>query len=284
MRAVEQVPQYLVVGHITKDVVSGDGYRLGGTATYSGLAALRLGLRVGVLTSFGKDIEPFPENSVWVKARPSEQSTVFENIYEGRVRRQYVRGVASRLTAADVPPAWQQAEIVHLGPIAQEVSFELTDLFPKALLGITPQGWLRRWDKDGLVSAIPWAQSDAILERADLIVLSLEDLGGDREQLEVLRHKARLLVLTLGEKGALVYHGGGHQRVPAFQAEEVDPTGAGDVFATGFLIRYRETGDPIESARFANCVASFVVEGIGASSLPTRERVEDRLAHGRIPI
>ena len=282
MRGVDQVPDYVVVGHVTKDLAPDDGYRLGGTATYSGLAALRLGLQVGVLTSLSDDVEPFPENSVWVSSRASEQSTIFENIYLGRERRQYVRGVASRLTTEDVPPAWQESGIVHLGPIAQEVSPELAELFPQALIGVTPQGWLRRWDEDGLVSPIPWPHGEAILDRADVLVLSLEDLGGDRQQLEALRRKTRLLVLTLGEKGSLVYHQGGHQRVPAFQAHEVDPTGAGDVFATGFLVRYRETRDPIESARFANCVASFVVEGVGASSLPTRERVEERLKCGRI--
>jgi sugar/nucleoside kinase (ribokinase family) len=278
----EPVPEYLVIGHVTQDLVPEGGYRQGGTATYAALAALYLGKRVGVLTSVGAGIEPFPQNSVWVQVRPSPQSTVFENIYMGRARKQYVRGVADVLTPQDLPAAWRRAPIVHLGPVAQEVSPELAEAFDDALIGVTPQGWLRRWDDDGLVLPAEWPESERILDAAHVVVLSLEDLGGDRPRLEALARRARLLVLTLGEQGALVYQHGGHQRVPAFEVEEVDPTGAGDVFATGFLIRYAETGDAIEAARFANCVASFVVQGIGPANLPSREQVEERLEHGRI--
>jgi sugar/nucleoside kinase (ribokinase family) len=58
----------------------------------------------------------------------------------------------------------------------------------------------------------------------------------------------------------------------------VDPTGAGDVFATAFLIRLAETGDPGQAARFANVTASFSVEGWGMAAIPTRLQVEDYLS------
>ncbi len=282
MTRLERVPEYLVIGHVTRDVVPGGGYRQGGTATYAALAALNLGKQVGVLTSVGADYEPFPQNSVWVQTCPSSQSTIFENIYIGRARKQYVRGVAALLAPEHLPPAWRRAPIVHLGPVAQEVSPELAEAFDDALIGVTPQGWLRRWDSEGLVAPAEWLESERILDATHVVVLSLEDLGGDRPRLEALARRARLLVLTLGEQGALVYQKGGHQRVRAYAVDEVDPTGAGDVFATGFLIRYAETGDAIEAARFANCVASFVVEGIGPANLPSRAQVEERLKYGRI--
>lgn len=278
----ERVPEYLVVGHVTQDVIPGGGYRQGGTATYAALAASHLGLHVGVLTSVGEGLNPFPQNSVWLENCPSRESTIFENIYLGRARKQYVRGVAASLNAERLPPAWRRAPIVHLGPVAQEVSPDLAEAFECALIGITPQGWLRRWDETGLVSPTQWVDNERILDSTHVVVLSLEDLGGDRQQLETLAGRARLLVLTLGERGALVCHKRGRQRVQAYQVEEADPTGAGDVFAAGFLIRYRETEDAIEAARFANCVASFVVEGIGATNMPSREQVEERLRYGRI--
>jgi 1D-myo-inositol 3-kinase len=92
----------------------------------------------------------------------------------------------------------------------------------------------------------------------------------------------RLLVQTLGVEGAIVYYEGKSQRIPAYQAIEVDPTGAGDVFATGFFIRYHETHDPVIAAQFANCVASFVVEGVGTSTIPMRSQVEERLRTGKL--
>ncbi len=257
-------------------------FRFGGTVTYSALAAARLGVRVGVLTSAEDDAQPFGEYpTVAMVRRPAVVTTTFENVYEGRHRRQYVRAQAPVLTRRDLPPGWAGVPVVHLAPVAQEVDDSLVEAFPRSLLGVTPQGWLRSWNGDGLVSPLAWAGAGHVLARAQVVVLSLEDLGGDQAVLEDLIQQAQVLVCTVGEDGAIVHHGGHAERVPAFQADEVDPTGAGDVFATAFFIRLRETDDLIEAARFANCVASFVVEGVGTSAVPTREQVEWRLQHGQ---
>jgi sugar/nucleoside kinase (ribokinase family) len=58
----------------------------------------------------------------------------------------------------------------------------------------------------------------------------------------------------------------------------VDPTGAGDVFAAAFLVRYHETGDAADAAAFAACAASCAVEGVGVSSLGDRPEVLRRMA------
>lgn len=279
---MKQVPEYLVIGHVTKDVVP-DGYRVGGTASYASAAAAKLGMPVGVLTSADSTCSFFSDMPlITVERRASEQTTVFENVYEGRVRRQYVRAVAERITLEDLPPEWRGAPIVHLGPIAQEVDSAFCDLFPGALIGVTPQGWLRHWNGQGLVRTAEWADAEHILSQADVVVLSLEDLGGDRHLLAEYAAQAELLVLTKGPEGAIIYQDGKSQHVPAFYVKEVDPTGAGDVFAAAFLIRYYETKDARKAARFGNCVASFLVEREGVAGLPTRDQVEERLRQGHV--
>jgi sugar/nucleoside kinase (ribokinase family) len=65
--------------------------------------------------------------------------------------------------------------------------------------------------------------------------------------------------------------------IPAYSAEPVDLTGAGDVFATAFLVRYHETHNPIEAGRFAHATAACAIEGEGTGSIPTRERLLARL-------
>jgi sugar/nucleoside kinase (ribokinase family) len=91
-------------------------------------------------------------------------------------------------------------------------------------------------------------------------------------------------VVTHGPRGATVYHGGEVRHLPTRPAHEVDPTGAGDVFAAAFLVRLHEillergVEDPWEAAHFANVVASFSVEGIGYSAIPQRAQVEAYLA------
>ena len=54
---------------------------------------------------------------------------------------------------------------------------------------------------------------------------------------------------------------------------EVDPTGAGDIFAAAFFINLYETDDPWASARFANQVAALSVTRRGLASVPTREEM-----------
>ena len=51
--------------------------------------------------------------------------------------------------------------------------------------------------------------------------------------------------------------------VPDYQSRIVDPTGADDAFAGGFLAGYREFYDPLEAAVMGSIAASIVVEGSG---------------------
>jgi hypothetical protein len=273
-------PDYLVIGHATQDLVPGGGYQSGGTVTFSALTAKRLGLRVAILTSAhsDSDLQTLVENDI--VRLPARQNTVFENVYTPLGRKQYLRSVAPILNPSDLPIEWFQTPIIHLGPVAQEVNPLFVNLFPNVLVGVTPQGWLRRWDEQGEVYPMALQQAEAILGTVGCVVLSLEDLGGDEALLSQYVGMTRLLVQTQGIEGATVHYDGKSQRIPAYQAVEIDPTGAGDVFATAFLIRYHETNDPLVAAQFANCVASFVVEGPGVSTIPYRYQVEERLRNG----
>ena len=85
-------------------------------------------------------------------------------------------------------------------------------------------------------------------------------------------------MVTEYREGSTLYTRRDHGRItqtkiPPRPAHEVDPTGAGDVFATAFVIRLQETGNPGEAARFANVTASFSVEQPGVHGVPTREHV-----------
>jgi len=277
------IPDYVAIGYVCKDALPDGGYQMGGTATYSGLTAAHLGLQVGILTSAEPSFAVFDhEPSVAVAGFPTDVTTTFENIYEDGVRRQYVRSLAEPVSPDALSDAWRKTPIAHLGPIAQEVDTRFLEAFDDALIGITPQGWLRQWDERGYVSATEWADRDAYLDAADAIVLSPEDVGGDKRVLDELAERAKILVVTMGFRGAIVHHDGLSVRIRGFVAKEVDPTGAGDTFAAAYFTRLRETGDPFESGRFANCVASFIVEAPGITGVPSRDRVEHRLRHGRL--
>jgi len=74
----------------------------------------------------------------------------------------------------------------------------------------------------------------------------------------------RLAVVTRGAEGCVVVTGADHQAVPAIPvAELVDTTGAGDLFASGFLRGYT-AGLPHEaSARLGTIAAAHIITQIG---------------------
>jgi len=113
-----------------------------------------------------------------------------------------------------------------------------------------------------------------VLPFAKVLVLSEEDVGGDLSLIQEYIELTEIVVVTAGWKGSTVYHQGQKRYFPARQVIEVDPTGAGDVYAAACLVRLEETGDPWEAAHFANCVASFSVEKPGVAGIPGRQQVE----------
>ena len=274
-------PDFLAIGHVTKDLLPGGGYTVGGTVTYAALTARALGLSTAVLTSAPPDLAlsaVLPHIDLHIV--PSATATTFENIYQGPQRIQYVHGTASPLYASYLPPTWKHASIVLLGPLVGELGLDWLGVFPDALVGVTPQGWMRSWDQNGRVAAKPWQEAAQILADVDVLVFSEDDVAGDETAIHDYTRLARLAVVTRGRRGATVFKDGRTQDFAAFRAHEVDPTGAGDVFAAAFLVRLKETGDAGLAAAFANCTASFSVEGPGTTSIPTRQQVQARLRRG----
>ncbi len=264
---------FVSIGHLTRDVVS-DGYTLGGTAAYAAITARRLGATVTVVTRAHPADTRHPSlEGITVVNLPGALTTTFHNIYENGRRRQQVRAVAAPIFAHDVPPALQEAEAVLLGPVAQEVDPAIAPSL-HGLVGVVPQGWLREWDEYGRVYGIPWYSAGRVLPHTDVLVVSTQDLAADPDFARRVRTSAPIVVVTLAAQGCALYVEGKEQLVPPRPAQEVDPTGAGDVFAAAFLVRLHETRDPVQAAYFANITASFSVEGQGVNGIPTRAQVE----------
>ena len=263
---------YLVVGHVTRDLV-GDSYTLGGTVSYAARTARALGCRVGVVTSAGPDLDLSQVlDGVTISRFPAANTTTFQNIYTSDGRRQVLHGVAKTLVPQAVPAHWRAA-IVHLGPVARECDLALAGAFGDAFLGITPQGWMRRWDQAGRVSYGRWEEAEQLLPRADAVVLSEEDVASDDALVTRYAAQTRLLVVTRGAAGCTVHREGEVRHFPAPAVDEVDPTGAGDIFAAAFFVSLQRTGSPWTAAHFANCVAAASVSRVGLTGTPSPDEV-----------
>lgn len=271
-------PHYLMLGHITSDVLADGSTIPGGTSLYAARTAQRLGMETAIVSAQATLPTDWP-SQVPVAFATHSHAPIFENRYTPQGRVQFLHGDALPLTIADVPSAWRNPAVVHLGPILAETPIELVDAFPDAIIGMTPQGMMRRWQQPFpcRIAYQPFHPPAAFLRRLNLLVMSIEDVHGDVSVAEAYAEHCRFVALTYGSHGADLYVDGVKHHVAAYPAVERDPTGAGDVFAAALMIRYQESHDPIEAGYFAAVVAAASVEGLGISAIPDRETIESRL-------
>jgi 1D-myo-inositol 3-kinase len=280
--------QFLSVGHFTHDVV-GEELILGGAASYSSETAKKLGLLAGVVSAVGKDFlhyDKFKDTALAIakqaNGEPSKNTTTFENIYENGIRRQLVKGISTTIQPEHIPDEWCDTSIVYLCPVANEIEPSVVHRFKNSIIGASPQGWMRRWDTEGHVYPRKWDDASKVLPYINALIMSEEDISACPEVANEYADLVEIMIITTGEKGSTLYHRGRKKDFPAYKTNVVDPTGAGDVFATAFLVKLQQTSDPSEASIFANCTASFVVEKRGMEGIPNLDQVESRLRSYKI--
>lgn len=273
----------LLLGNVTRDLIDAhdfDAYRLGGTVTFAAVVADRLGRRPTVVTRATQDtdLSAMPDSAQLI-VLPTPSTTVFANIYTPHGRIQYCYTPAPPIGAKDLAAELRQPDIVLLGPIANEIEADVPAIFAEStIVAAVPQGWMRRWDADGRVHSKQWESAAQILPHLDALILSLEDIDYQWERLAPAFEHVPLIVVTEYRDGSTVFQRQAdgsvlEAKIPPRPAAEVDPTGAGDIFTTAFLIRLEETNDPIQAARFGNVAASMSVEHLGSTGIPTRKEI-----------
>lgn len=119
-----------------------------------------------------------------------------------------------------------------------------------------------------------------VIRRVDGVVMNDDEaraLGGSDILVRAMRNivdmGVRTLVVKKGEHGAIMLREGQLFAIPAYPLEEViDPTGAGDSFASGMMGQLARTGDLSfdgfkRALAAGTVVASFAVEGFGLERL-----------------
>lgn len=271
---------YLLIGHVTSDIQNDGSGKLGGTASYSGLTAHRLGHEVGLVSSFGEDADLSALSPIQVDNAKPGQTTLFRNITTPTGRQQYCYERGSVLSAKDIPALWQSASIVHLGPVAGEIDPDLFDAFPDSLLCCTPQGMLRHIDKDGRVTFQDFPHKEKLLPKTNAMVLSFEDLQSDEALINEYASLCKLLVVTQNKDGVRVYWKDEVHNFSAPVKESVDDTGAGDIFAACFFHQLFITRNPWDAARFAVELSANSVTRHYLESVPNPIEIEQAKIQG----
>ena len=188
-----------------------------------------------------------------------------------------------------LPPEYRKSEIVFLANIDPDQQDEILNQVekPKLVAMDTINLWINQ-KRDSLLK---------VLEKVDFYFANDEEvklLTGEKNLIKagkkILEGGPSLVVIKKGEHGALVLGKDLVFGILAHPCEEViDPTGAGDSFAGGFLgylDRVEDLHDDREIRRaavYGSVLASFVIEDFGIDRLKilTEEEVEDRFEQFR---
>lgn len=248
----------VVLGHVSIDtIVFPDGRKLdmpGGAAAAVATSASLAGARVGLVTKIGEDFprEWLERLAQYVDIRGfqilSGRTIHIWVIYreDGSVESPVEMGVAERMGEMPIPEEYLNAKIFHIAPIPPEEQLKVIKRLEgkRISLDFNPtymDGYRNRTD---LVREIV-SHVEVLFpnEREALIITGAETV---EEAAEVLHEwGAKLVVITRGEKGVLLYDGDFHNFSALPVEGDVDPTGAGDAFAGGFLAGYSR-GNPLE--------------------------------------
>ncbi|MDH7563763.1 MAG: PfkB family carbohydrate kinase [Candidatus Bathyarchaeota archaeon] len=275
-----------VVGHLAIDSIMLPSRQtpfvvLGGSATYVSLVARRLDASVAAISKVGRD---FPDAYRWwleqeridlsgVSKQDDAQTTRFELEYNKDLTQRVLR-LKSRsppITVDDLPPNLR-ARIIHVAPIAGEITYENVEVLKKRaeVLSLDPQGLVRSFSENGTVdvAALP---DKRILSLIDIYKSSLNEVLAvtgmpDMEAAVKAIHDrgASIVIVTLGAEGAAISVENAIHRVPAYKPEKlIDPTGAGDTFIGAFLAEYSRGEDCSWCSYVGSAAASLATEGIG---------------------
>ncbi|MBL8733598.1 MAG: sugar kinase [Planctomycetes bacterium] len=267
---------------------------LGGSSTYFSLAA-RLFTSVRLVSVVGSDFpsahrQLLESRGVDIAGLESKPGKTFR--WHGR----YASDMNSRQTLdvqlntfgdfkPVVPPAFRDTPFVFLANGAPATQASVLDQMtkPQFVVADTMDLWIEH-ERAGL---------EALMRRLDGLIVNdseVKMLTGRSNLIQAgraaLAMGPKLVIVKKGEHGCFVFSNFFHYALPAYPTENVlDPTGAGDSFAGGFM-GYLANCDSVtlwnmkRAVAYGTVTASLTVEGFGVDRLASSDRaLVDRRYH-----
>jgi len=278
------VQGFTIAGHVAIDHIiysEREFTQLGGPPSYSAVLGGTLGFPVEVVTKIGYD---FPEKLVLVihsmgindQDRSESPSTRFVLDYRFNPRRMRVPTVCQPILLSEV----KDAERILLCPITREINDKLIEDLDPEFLGLDPQGLVRDIKHDHSVSLKSWCNQDA-LRKINLLKTSSNEhqlITGTmdiKKSLQYFNKKGvEIAVITDGNNGSYVMTDSDFFRVPVYNVDLVDSTGAGDVFIAG-LASHLDEG-LLWACAVASASSSAIVETRGPEIRCSRREILER--------
>lgn len=267
------VPDLVVVGCPSLDrlVIGGDTVdAVGGSAFNTALAARRAGVAVGLVAAIPRDLS----RDIAVAFGPGGidrgglvmrdgVSPSFHIAYDRDHNADYLAielGVEMTMSGDDFPDAWLGVPHVHIGPLAASSARQLAfahRLRQRGFAGhLSAGGFLDEMSDQHDITLELIAQCSLFfMNRAEADALYPTGITPSDE---------RCFCITDGPNGVAIYEGASVARHRAPVVEMVDPTGAGDAFAGGYLAGVISGANPVT---WANDAAACAISDIGSSAL-----------------
>jgi sugar/nucleoside kinase (ribokinase family) len=267
----------MMIGHFAKDKLVVDGTSViasGGAVYYGGIALLRIGLRVAVVTRLHSDdfprLDEMKRKGIQVFATAAPETSGIENIYDSADMERRIcklKGFAGPFRPEQIPDL--SARIYLVAPIISgEIHLPLLKLLAqRGPVALDVQGFVRVCEGDELVFR-DWP------EKAEGLA-AVTYLKSDQAEAEVLTgltdvHAAARQIATYGPREIMITHNGGVLVYAGGQAYEATfaprsmdgRTGRGDTCFASYLGR-RLSAPPEEACRFAAAVTTLKMERPG---------------------
>jgi len=259
---------------------------IGGAATYISWAASYLTQPVRIVSIIGDD---FPKDELdtlnargvdtaGIKCVEGGKSFYWAGKYhENMISRDTLVTDLNVLADFDpiLPDAYKSSEFLMLGNLTPDIQRSVIQQMskkPKVIALDTMDFWMN----------IAWDSLIETIKLVDILIINDEEarqMSGEHSLVRAANHILKMgprhLVIKKGEHGALLFGDGRVFYAPGLPLLDViDPTGAGDTFAGGFMGHIARTGDlSFENMRrgiiYGSVMASFCVEAFGLERLKT---------------
>jgi sugar/nucleoside kinase (ribokinase family) len=267
---------------------------LSGCSTNACLAVSKLGQKATLIGSVGTDYEKrlkvdLDKRGIDYDLVVGKETGGFGLIYDERGNRELsILGIADPIRSFSDPDG--KVDFVLFGPILGEVGIKLAmDVYNKvnAPILLDPQGLLRI-HTNGVISHtstkefVEIAKVSTIIKANELETITVTGIDPRKDPEKSVKalyaFGCKIAIVTLAEAGSIIYDGQKIIPISPFTTNAIDPTGAGDTYAGGFMVKYLETPDSLlEAGCFASAVSSVMVENSGPDFPLTRDEANRRL-------
>lgn len=256
----------------------------GGCAVNTGIALAKLGVKTGVMGKVGQDgfgdfvlkeLERYGLETAGVRRDSTVNTSATMVMVDPDGERRFVHylGANAELVKEDIAlELVPQAKILHVAGslVMPKIDGQPTaDILRQAKEMGVITSFDTVWDAKGR-----WMELiEPCLPHIDYFLPSLEEarmIAGRESPAEIadlfFSYGVQVVGLKMGEAGCYIKTSDLELRLPAYEVQAIDATGAGDAFVAGFLVGVVKGWDLEQTGRLANAAGALCVTAIGATT------------------